>query len=71
MWGKVFKVAVGAHTAYSFYKNRQRHKENSARFMDRSEEKALFKIDSSTDADGDPSIARTRLPNGPLKLGGG
>lgn len=42
MWGKAFKIAVGAHTAYTFYKNRERHKENSARFMDRGEEKALF-----------------------------
>jgi type IV secretion system protein VirD4 len=35
-------MAVGAHTAYTFYKNRQRHQENSARFMDRAEEKKLF-----------------------------
>lgn len=42
VWGKVFKVAVGAHTAYQFLKSRQRQKENSARFMDRGEEKRLF-----------------------------
>jgi type IV secretion system protein VirD4 len=40
--GKLFKFAVGAHTVVSTVKAIQRQKENSARLMDRGEEKTLF-----------------------------
>jgi type IV secretory pathway TraG/TraD family ATPase VirD4 len=42
VFGKFVKAAIGAHTAYTFYKRHQLQKQNAARFMDSKEEKALF-----------------------------